>query len=420
MILCEPTGKQARSIVEATARLNLWHGAVRSSKTIGSLMAFIHYLATTPHLEHLVVGKTRDTLRRNITAPMRAMLKRDELHTNWGLGEAHLWGKTLYLVGANDERSEEKIRGMTAGGGYLDELTTWPQSMFDMFRTRCSLKGARMFATTNPESPRHWAKLELLDRERHLDMRSWHFTIDDNPHLDPDYVANIKREYTGLWYKRFIEGRWVIAEGAIWDMFPGDDDSLIVKTLPRMLRYWMGVDYGTVNPFVALLIGQSSPEAEPDRRSRLYVCREWRWDSKQKRRQLTDSEYSKRIRTWVRRMKVTPAAWFVDPSAASFILQLNRDGAQRVQAADNAVLDGIRSVATLFSNDLLRVHESCTGLIDECYAYIWDEKAQERGEDKPMKTDDHGPDALRYPVRMLTSLWQSWVRDLNQLAGKVA
>ncbi len=408
-----PLGKQAISIAEATTRFNLWHGAVRSSKTIGSLLAFADYVATTPNDHLLVGGKTERTLRRNIITPLQEMLGPNVLQVSWGLGEAKLWGKTLLLMGANDVRSEEKIRGVTAGGGYLDELTTWPQEVFEMFRSRCSEPGARMFATTNPDSPNHWVK-QLLERQAELDMASWHFVIDDNPYLDPTYVANLKREYVGLWYKRFIQGLWVAAEGAIWDMFC---DDLIVGKLPPMLRHWVAVDYGTVNPFHALLLGVSSPEHEKDRQSRLYVCGEWRWASQQKHRQKTDAEYSKDVRAWVTKKHKHASAWFVDPSAASFMLQLRRDKAHRVQGADNAVLDGVRSVSTLLANDLLRIHASCESLIQEIYGYVWDEKAQEKGEDKPMKVDDHGPDALRYGVRMLTSVWQNWVKDLGQLAA---
>ena len=406
-----PVGKQARSIAEATARFNLWHGAVRSSKTIGSLIAFLDYVATTENDNLLIGGKTERTLRRNIITPLQQMLGPNVLNVSWGLGEAYLWDKTLLLMGAHDKSAEEKIRGVTSGGGYLDELTTWPQEVFEMFRSRCSMPNSKMFATTNPDSPNHWVRKELLLRKKQLDMASWSFNIDNNPYLDPEFVVNLKREYVGLWYKRFIQGLWVAAEGAIWDMFCDDH---VVSHLPKMLKYWVAVDYGTVNPFHAVLIGLSSPESDENKRSRLYVCKEWRWASQEKHRQKTDAEYSKAVRTWLG--SVRPAAWFVDPSAASFMLQLRRDKAHRVQGADNAVLDGIRSVATLLSNDLLRIHESCEGLIQEVYGYVWDDKAQEKGEDKPMKVDDHGPDAVRYGVRMLTSVWQNWVRDLGSLA----
>lgn len=409
MILTRPVGKQARSIAEATARFNFWHGAVRSSKTIGSILAFLEYLASTKNDQHVVAGKTERTLRRNVVGPMRDILGPGVMSVSWGLGEIRLFGKTLFMVGANDTRSEEKLRGLTAGGAYIDELTTWPREVFEMLRSRCSMAGARMFATSNPDSPRHWAKKNLLDRQPGLDMRSWHFTIDDNPNLDPEFVANLKLEYVGLWYKRFIDGLWVMAEGAIWDMF---SDALVVDELPRMTAYYVCCDYGTAAPFVALLVGKSAAEAEPDRIPRFYVCREWRWDSSEKLRQLTDSEYSRELKKWLASYRVSPSAWYVDPSALSFMLQLKRDKVARVQAADNSVGDGLRSVGTLLANDLLRVHKSCKGLIEEIYGYIWDEDAQEKGEDKPVKKDDHGPDALRYGVRMLTSIWQHSLKML--------
>jgi hypothetical protein len=38
----------------------------------------------------------------------------------------------------------------------------------------------------------------------------------------------------------------------------------------------------------------------------------------------------------------------------------------------------------------------CQDLVEELMGYSWDPKAQMKGEDKPIKKADHGPDALRY------------------------
>jgi hypothetical protein len=100
---------------------------------------------------------------------------------------------------------------------------------------------------------------------------------------------------------------------------------------------------------------------------------------------------------------------FVDPSAASFIAQLWSDGWDGVRSADNAVEDGIRDVSNLIAADRFRVHDSCQGLIDEKVGYVWDPKAAERGEDKPMKVADHGPDAERYGVRGTRRWWRHWI-----------
>lgn len=386
-----PQGKQAESILQSQARINIWHGSVRSGKTIGSILRWLDEIDRGPAGEFLMVGKTERTLRRNIINPIQDLLEPGELSVSWGTGEAELWGRTLYLVGAADERAEQKIRGATIAGAYGDELTLWPESFFGMMLSRMSVRGAKFFGTTNPDSPRHWLKINWLDRAAELDLLDFHFRLPDNPYLDAKFIEALAAEYTGLWRRRFIEGQWVLAEGSIWDMF--DVDVHIVRgAVPECDHYWVAVDYGTVNPFVALLLGFSE--------GRLYVCGEWRWDSMREGYQLTDQQYSERARAWVESAGVTPVCWFVDPSAASFSLQLRNDGVGVVDA-DNDVANGLRSVATEFSCQRLFVHESCVGLLGEIDGYTWDPKAQEKGKDAPLKVNDHGPDALRYGVYTL-------------------
>src|SRR5690606_17299071 len=136
-----------------------------------------------------------------------------------------------------------KIQGLTLVGAMGDELSLTPESFFTMILSRLSVRGAKLFGTTNPDAPAHWLKRKFLARAGELDLATWHFTLEDNPALDPAYVAALKREYTGLWYKRYIQGLWVQAEGAIYDMF--DPDRHVVSTLPTLVQHWVGVDYGT-------------------------------------------------------------------------------------------------------------------------------------------------------------------------------
>ena len=242
-----------------------------------------------------------------------------------------------------------------------------------------------------------------MDKADELNLKYWHFTLDDNPFLDEEFVQSLKREYSGVWYQRYILGRWVMAEGVIYDMFSESDH--VVKKLPKMKKRWVGVDYGTTNPTVFLLLGLGADD-------NLYVISEWSWDSKEKGRQMTDKEYSEAFRKWCFKNQVVPSSVFVDPSAKSFMLQLNRDGVRRVIAADNSVEDGIRVVSSLLGMNRLFVHESCKGVIEEFHAYVWDEKAQERGEDKPVKANDHRMDALRYGVYSMPSIWRSILKEV--------
>lgn len=414
--------KQIRSIADATARINIWSGAIRSGKTISSLVAFLIAVAAAPASGLIViVGRSLQTIERNVLDPLQdpalfGPVAKLVVHTR-GATTATILGRTVHLIGAADSRAEGRLRGLTACLAYVDEATLVPRGFWNQLLGRLSVPGAKLLATTNPDNPGHWLKREFLDRSNELDLRHWHFTLDDNPALAPEYVTALKSEYTGLWYRRFIAGHWVQSEGAIYETF--DVDRHVVRDLPRIDR-WLcdAIDYGTVNPYVDLLIGIGA-----DRK--LYVVSEYRWDSRRERRQMTDAEYSRARRAWLARVRqpetnvvgVAPEWTVVDPSASSYIEQLHRDGVTGVTAADNSVLDGIRTVSSLFSAGLLLVHESARGLIDEVPGYSWDDAAAERGEDKPIKENDHGCDALRYGVRTTESVWRPYLPTRLEVAA---
>ncbi|MFP8960026.1 PBSX family phage terminase large subunit [Streptomyces nanhaiensis] len=416
--------RQIASIVEAQdAPLALWSGAVSSGKTIASLIAFLIRLTLAPdHGLIVIVGRTLQTIERNLLDPLQSVhlfgpLARHVHHTT-GSTTAVILGRTVHLVGASDARAEGRIRGSTIALAYVDEATLVPHSFWMMLLSRLRVGNqSRLIATTNPDGPFHWLRREFILRADEVGLSHWHFTLDDNPSADPGVIARLKAQYTGLWYRRFILGEWCLAHGAIYEMF--DPDRHVVTDLPP-IRRWLcdAIDYGTVNPFADVLLGLGDD-------MRLYAVSEYRYDSRRERRQLTDAEYSQARRRWLAAVPhpqsnvagVRPEWTVVDPSASSFIEQLHRDGTASVTPADNTVLDGIRTVSTLLSADRLRVHRSCTGLIDELPGYSWDPDAAERGEDKPIKADDHSCDALRYGVRTTEALWRPHIPTLLEVAA---
>lgn len=391
--------KQIQAISSADSRINLFDGSVRSGKTTGSIFWWGEYVGKAPAGNLLMSGKTLKTLERNVLAEMKQI----GFPITWSLSkkEAHLWGRKIYIEGANDNRALDKILGLTIAGHYGDEVTKWPDNYFKMGLSRMSAPGAKSIFTTNPDSPYHWLNKEYIAREKELDFTHVKFVIDDNPKLDPDYVQQIKLEYTGLWYKRYIQGLWVVAEGAVYDMF--DDKLHVVSELPeKMINYWVGVDYGTSNQTVFLLVGQS-------RDGTLYVCREYVWDSRETGRQKTDAQYVRDYKDFIG--GINPVGVYVDPSAASFAVAMRQAGI-RTSPANNDVLNGIREVSTLLSAGFLKFHKSCKHTIEQMSAYVWDSKSQILGEDKPMKQADHCPDTARYIVRSTQRYWKPLLQKL--------
>ncbi|MFD9789639.1 PBSX family phage terminase large subunit [Streptomyces sp. NPDC059070] len=394
--------KQLDSIRRADRRINLWHGSVRSGKTIASLLRFLLALRRAPASGLIViVGRSLQTIERNCldvladTALFGEVAV--EVHHTRGATTAVILGRVVHLVGASDARAEGRLRGLTAALAYCDEVTLLPEAFFRQLLARLSVPGAQLIGTTNPDSPKHWLRTDYLDRADELDLAAFHFQLADNPSLSEAYVASLAAEFTGLWRRRMILGEWVVAEGAVYDAY--DEQQHVVDTLPVMRRHWLGVDYGTSNPFSAILVGLGDD-------GRLYAVAEWRHDSRAAHRQMTDAAYSRAVREWLGALDVFPEWTFIDPSAASFLVQLWTDGHPGVTRADNTVLDGIRSVSVALDSGLLRIHRSCEGLLAELPSYVWDETAAARGEDRPVKKDDHSVDALRYAVHSTAHEWR--------------
>lgn len=405
--------KQIRSIVGAqdTPQIALWSGAVSSGKTIASLLAFLIAIAAAPdHGLIVVVGRSLNTIERNLIDPLQSAdlfgVFAAQVHHTPGSTTAVILGRTVHLVGASDARAEGRIRGATIALAYVDEATLLPYAFWMMLLSRLRVPGAKLLATTNPDGPAHWLRREFILRAGQVGMRHWHFTLDDNPSLPQDYVERLKVQYVGLWYRRFIAGEWCLASGAIYDMWDPARHVIPAAKIPQITD-WIaaGVDYGTTNPFHAGLLGLGAD-------GRLYITHEWRYDSRREARQLTDAEYSARFRRWLDSapagggaVGVRPRYVVVDPSAASFRVQLHQDGVTSV-SGDNDVLPGIRTVASLLATRRLLVSDACPELIAEFPGYSWDEKAAELGEDKPVKVDDHGLDMARYAVHTTRAVWQ--------------
>lgn len=397
--------KQIVSVVESSqARISIWEGAVRSGKTLSSLIAFLAAVAQAPPAGLiLIIGRTLQTIERNILTPLQDTSLFGDLtvhikHTR-GAGTATIMGREIHLIGASDARAEGRLRGLTAYLVMVDEATLLPEEFFTQLLARLSVPGARLLATTNPGAPRHWLRTKFLLRQGELDLKTWHFTLDDNPSLDPVFVSNLKSEFTGMWYRRFIEGEWCVAEGAIYETWDDRAHILEPDAVPKIARVLaVGIDYGTTNPTRGVLVGLSD---EP--RPRLVALAEWTPP------RLTDSELSTSFRAWLAGL---PEAWripawvAVDPAAASFKMQLFRDGVANTRNAHNTVLPGIRTIASLLATHSLVVSSACPMLIAEIPAYTWDATATEKGKDEPVKVDDHSVDALRYALYTTRLDWR--------------
>jgi PBSX family phage terminase large subunit len=390
--------QQKRAFAQSTARTNIAWGPVRSGKSVGiEFLRWFEFVATTDPLggEYLMAGKTLKSLERNVLRPMQRWFGAGLVEWSRHQKEATIAGQRVELEGANDEGAVEKVTGMTLRGAVFNEITLFPENFFNQTLARLSVPGAKLFGTTNPGSPHHWLKENYLDREEELDLRQWRFRLEDNIFLGSDYVESLKAEYTGMWYKRYILGLWVLAAGAIYDMFSTDRHVQDCPVAPKDVEKWrVPVDYGTSNPTTFALHGYWH-EGGSDSKEPHAHCFDEYYHSGREGRQKTDQAYVEDLVDFIPGGLMGDVVVVCDPSAASFITACEERGL-RVQPAENAVIDGIRFVASMLGDDRYTIDPGCTETIREYQSYVWDEKAQKRGEDKPKKEHDHTCDRDRY------------------------
>lgn len=411
-------------------RFTLWDGSIRSGKTFVSLLAWLSWIPKAPRGSLVIIGKTKTTVVRNILDAIALIANKAIGSYSTHSDHVTIMGRRVWIVGANDAQAETKIRGWTLAGAYVDEVTLLPESLFVQLLGRLSVKGARLFGTTNPDNPEHWLNkryilripspentpAQITKRGTKEDdiLYDWgihHFTMDDNPSLDPDYVAAKKREFTGLFYRRFILGQWVSAEGAVYDMWDPNRHVVRWQDVPPVVEFLAtGIDYGTTNATAALALALCED-------GRLYFVNEKRIQASGAQARYTDAEQSKMILDWLRDTELAPNCdykpqWtIIDPAAASFRVQMHQDGAWGLQPAYNDVLYGIRVMANGLTGGWLKIADTCEGLISEIPGYSWDPKAELQGIDKPIKVADHSCDAARYALATTENRWRPIIED---------
>lgn len=249
----------------------------------------------------------------------------------------------------------------------------------------------------------HWFLKNWIEKAAEKRLLHLHFTMDDNPSLVPAVRERYKSTYTGVFYERFILGLWVMAQGAIYkdawsDELYFDQAKLdYIYTNPRLFRRYISIDYGTVNPMAFLDIWDDGDT--------LWVAREYYWNSRATGVEKDNSQYGDDLMAFIGAVDYPPTAVIVDPSAASFKIEMRNRGLRAKETvdtinADNSVLEGIRAVNRLLTRRKIRIYrEACPMLVQEMTSYCWDEKfIQAHGKERPLKVNDHACDALRYCV----------------------
>ena len=362
-------------------------GAVRSGKTLAMGLSFFLWASTNFSGKKFgVCGKTISSLRRNVLSEVLPQLTQLGLQWRESRSENRVTVRFLgqenqfYIFGGRDEGSASLIQGITFAGILLDEAALMPQSFVEQACARCSVAGSRLWFNCNPAGPNHWFyKSWILEAEKRNCLRL-HFTMEDNPGLTEKIRRRYEKLYTGTFYRRYVLGEWVQAEGRVYDFFTAD---MVGKAPQQCDRWYISCDYGTVNPTSMGLWGRHE--------GTWYRVKEFYFDSRREMRQMTDAEYAEALKTLAGGQEIT--AVIVDPSAASFIEVLRRRG-WRVKKANNDVLAGIRLTADLLKSGKIVICEGCSDCLREMEEYVWDLSRGNR--DTVRKEHDHAMDDMRY------------------------
>ena len=391
-------------------------GAIRSGKTVAMSLGFVFWaMDSFDEQNFIMAGKTIGSFRRNVLTNLKLMLSsrgyRWKHHLAENMLEISRNGRTnyFYMFGGKDESSQDLIQGITAAGAFFDEVALMPESFVNQATGRCSVEGRKFWFNCNPAGPMHWFRTGWIENRNKKKLIYLHFTMDDNLSLSEAVKKDYRSMYAGVFFLRYIKGLWAVAEGLIYTMcieqnyYTDEERPIALKSIAQK---YIAVDYGTTNPCVFLELWDDGQT--------IWVDREYRWDSRSEeaRRsqhpQKTDAQYADDMAEFMGTAPEDQCTIIVDPSAASFITELRNRGFY-VKTGDNEVLDGIRVVATLLAQRNIRINKSCKGLRSEMQSYVWDEKAAERGEEKPVKQLDHGCDCLRYFCYTILPKWRTGI-----------
>jgi PBSX family phage terminase large subunit len=402
--------------------LKIWHerkagkhrllsGAVRSSKSYLANDIAIEEISQLPPCNVLISGYSITSVARNVIAEWKTKLispnskvdnifqnvrddKDDYLLINW----RGLRGKKFYVRGGGKENDYKQIQGATFGYWLADELTRHQRSFFDMSQSRLSLDYSRSIATTNPDSPLHFVKTDIIDKPELRENNQWQiwddFYLTDNPSLTEDYINNLQNIFSGVFYKRNVLGMWVLAEGSVYDFW--DDNVYTCDTSKLSPSYYVvGCDYGTADPLVYGLFGVNVAGVRP----RIWLADEWYYDGRESQRTKSDAEYSACLKNWLAEKGIWPQKIFIPSDALSFKTELRNSGFYNVADVDmspGSVINGIRTQATMLKTGQYVIDKRCKYVIKDYSAYSWDDKARiNTGVEKPLHTKSHTKDMER-------------------------
>lgn len=406
-------------------------GAVRSGKTVSMALSFVMWAMERYNgFNFALCGKTVGSLRRNVVGPLKQMLMSRGYKMQDGRSEGMIAiSRTImkngvknqhvnyfYIFGGKDESSQDLIQGITLAGLFCDEVALMPQSFVNQATARCSVSGAKMWFSCNPNSPFHWFKKEWINKIDEHKALYLHFTMKDNYSLDEDVIKRYESMYTGVFYKRYILGLWVSADGAVYPMFDPEVHAVEVKR--NWTRIFVAADFGIQNATTFGIFGYYAPQKRYHQIASYY-------HNGREQGQKTVKEYVQDLKDFLAKYNVIPEYITCDPSAAPLLVELRKDDyfkrhKIRILPAKNNVEIGIQLVSYLLNARKFTLDPSCTNDIEEFTTYCWDSDKLDKGVEEVVKINDHAMDKIRYALMTDSIMYKTYDGQVKLFSGKGA
>lgn len=314
-------------------------------------------------------------------------------------------GSILQFVGLQDEDARENLRSIGQDGAidifWGEEATQFEEEDHNAVTARMRGKAApwrQILYTTNPGPPLHWIYRRLIQAK---EASVYYSSARDNPHNPADYLASLET-LTGVDYERLVLGKWVQAEGIVYDTWRDATDGNVTEAADYIEDggsiYWAmddGYSAGSrpnsagKDPSTGTYVADSHPrviflvQMRPDGRlcvfAESYACLK-----------LSD-DHIKDVLDWD---YPAPEMAVHGPGSAEIRGRLIAANIQPYQCTAQLVdsIPVLRAALAPDANGWRRVlvHPRCTHLRQEMASYRYDQ-----GTGKPLKQFDHGPDALR-------------------------
>lgn len=390
--------KQKDFIRGCTGRINIAEGSVRSGKSIGAIPAFFNHLLSTNEKENLFifVASNLNMCYENISKQFIKMYGEDIVEVKKDMtGRLSTFFylpngiKQCIMIGGAKEGGDKAIRGITAHGVLIDELTLINRNVWAEVNARIvSNPKAIIIATTNPDHPSHWVKKELIDNADGVKIKHWHFTLRDNLSIEnvEEAMNNLTISFSGAELYRKRDGAWVAQEGVVYERF--DEKKHMIKAMPKdekIVKYFCGMDFGDDHYTGFVIFAKTN-------KGKYYLIEEVA-----ERQKSIESWWIPKIKETFKKHNLnvrTPI--HCDSAGSSFIRAMCNNGLNALKAnKHNAVIAGINYINSLLEQDRLFFLPCFKKGYEEINIYAWDKKSTE---DKVIKLNDDVLDAVRYAL----------------------